>query len=213
MSAFNRKVKLTVINDIICPNCGIGQHELLSAISYCQEVLHLPLTFEVEFMPFRLIPTTLLDENTKVPKDEFFTGTFGKEKYDALQGAIAKWADEKKIPIAFKGMMSQSTRAHRLSRKAYLVGGQEKQLPLLCALFKAFLEDGKDIADPNVLSDIAQEVGVFSKEEVRLLCVSLTLRLFTYPVRHSLSSSRMNSKLKSTICVTKQDQRASLVFL
>ncbi|KAK7454440.1 hypothetical protein VKT23_011196 [Stygiomarasmius scandens] len=165
MSAFNRKVKLTVINDVICPNCSIGQHELLSAISYCQEVLHLPLTFEVEFMPFRLIPLNLLDENTKVSKDEFFSGTFGKEKYDAFQAAIAKWADEKKIPITFKGMMSQSTRAHRLSRKAYLVGGQEKQLPLLCTLFKAYLEDGKDIADLDVLSDIAEQVGVFSKEE------------------------------------------------
>jgi predicted DsbA family dithiol-disulfide isomerase len=64
--------------------------------------------------------------------------------------------------------MSQSTRAHRLSRKAYLVGGQEKQLPLLCALFRAFLEDGQDIADLDVLSDIAQQVGVFSKAEVRL---------------------------------------------
>ncbi|KAF5366976.1 hypothetical protein D9758_003961 [Tetrapyrgos nigripes] len=165
MSAFNRKVKITVINDIICPNCNIGQHELLSAISYCQETLDLPLSFEVEFLPFRLIPTSVLNEDTKITKDDFFTGTFGKEKYDAMQAAVAKWADEKKIPIAFKGMMSQSTRAHRLSRKAYLVGGQEKQLPLLCALFKVFLEDGKDISDLDILSDIAQQVGLFSKEE------------------------------------------------
>lgn len=166
MSAFNRKVKITVINDIICPNCSIGQHELLSAISYCQETLNLPLSFEVEFMPFRLIPTSVLNENTpKISKDDFFAGTFGQDKYAAFQAAIAKWSDEKKIPITFKGLMSQSTRAHRLSRKAYLVGGQEKQLPLLCALFRAFLEDGQDIADLDVLSDIAQQVGVFSKAE------------------------------------------------
>lgn len=65
--------------------------------------------------------------------------------------------------------MSQSTRAHRLSRKAYLTGGQQFQLPLLCALFKANLEQGKDIADFDTLADIAEQTGVMSREEVNTL--------------------------------------------
>ena len=62
--------------------------------------------------------------------------------------------------------MSQSTRAHRLCQKAYRIGGQELQLPVLCAVFKAYLEDGQDIADNHVLADIAQTAGMMSKNEV-----------------------------------------------
>ncbi|KAJ3716079.1 thioredoxin-like protein [Lentinula raphanica] len=167
MSAYNRVVKLTVISDVICPNCNIGQHELIGAISYCQDTLHLPLTFEIEFLPFRLIPTRLLpDDNApKVSKDEFFTSTVGKEPWANMQASIMKWAQEKNIPIAFKGLVSQSTRAHRLSRKAYQIGGQNKQLPFLCAVFRAYLEENKDVADLDVLSDLAEQTGVMSKKE------------------------------------------------
>ena len=69
----------------------------------------------------------------------------------------------------FHGVMSQSTRAHRLCQKAYRIGGQELQVPVLCALFKAYLEDGQDIADNNVLADIAQKVGMMPKNEVKLI--------------------------------------------
>ncbi|KAE9408485.1 thioredoxin-like protein [Gymnopus androsaceus JB14] len=168
MSAFNRQVKLTVINDVVCPNCNIGQHELIGAISYCQDTLQLPLTFEIEFLPFRLIPTRLLpDDNNapKVSKEDFFTNTVGKEPYAAMQASVMKWSKEKNIPIAFKGLVSQSTRAHRISRKAYQLGGQNKQLPFLCAVFRAYLEEGKDVADVDVLSDICEQTGVMSKQE------------------------------------------------
>lgn len=67
---------------------------------------------------------------------------------------------------AFRGVMSQSTRAHRLAQKAYQIGGQKLQMPILCSLFKANLEDGKDIADINVLADLAAAAGVMSKDEV-----------------------------------------------
>ncbi|KAF9266488.1 thioredoxin-like protein [Marasmius fiardii PR-910] len=166
MSAFNRKVKLTVINDLVCANCAIGQHELISAISYCQDVLHLPLTFEIECLPFRLIPTNVVNETTpKVQKCDFFMARFGREKFEAMESGIKKWSEEKNIPLCYKGVVSQSTRAHRLSRKAYFIGGQDKQLPLLCNLFKAYLEEGKDINDLNVLADVAQQTGVMKREE------------------------------------------------
>ncbi|KIK62475.1 hypothetical protein GYMLUDRAFT_41927 [Collybiopsis luxurians FD-317 M1] len=167
MSAFNRTIKLTVISDVICPNCNIGQHELIGAISYCKDTLRLPLEFEIEFLPFRLVPTRILpDDNTpKVSKDDFFTNTVGPEPWAAMQSSISKWSQEKSIPITFKGLVSQSTRAHRLSRKAYLLGGQNKQLPFLCAVFRAYLEEDKDVADLDVLSEIAEQSGVMSKGE------------------------------------------------
>ncbi|KIM40482.1 hypothetical protein M413DRAFT_72880 [Hebeloma cylindrosporum] len=161
-----RVVKLTIITDFACANCCVGQHELLNAINYCQDTLHLPLAFEMEHLPFRLLNTSILAEDTpKVDKEDFLLKHIGKERFSKLQAAISKWAEEKGIPISFRGVMSQTTRAHRLCQKAYKIGGQNLQIPLLCAVFKAHMEDAKDIADINVLAELAESTGTMSKEE------------------------------------------------
>jgi len=99
----------------------------------------------------------------KVEKVTFFSRKLGESNFKALSSAIEKWGEEKSIPLKFSGVMSQTTRAHRLSRKAYLLGGQRLQLPLTCALYKAHLEEGKDIADFGILGDIAERVGMMSR--------------------------------------------------
>lgn len=63
--------------------------------------------------------------------------------------------------------MSQTIRAHRLCQKAYRIGGQNLQIPLMSAIFKAYMEEGKDIGDINVLAELAETCGTMSKEEVR----------------------------------------------
>ncbi|KAH0585440.1 hypothetical protein H2248_008681 [Termitomyces sp. 'cryptogamus'] len=161
-----RVVKLTIVNDFVCANCCISQHELLSAVSYCKDTLHLPLSFELEHMPFRLINNALIPEGaSKVDKETFYTNHLGKGKFQNLESAISRWAAEKNIPISFRGVMSQSTHAHRLAMKAGKLGGQKLQVPILCGIFKANLEDSKDIADINVLAEIAQGAGMMSKDE------------------------------------------------
>ncbi|KAF9468160.1 thioredoxin-like protein [Collybia nuda] len=164
----HRVVKLTIVNDFVCPNCCIGQHELLSAISYCKDTLNLPISFELEHMPFRLISKECLTDTEgapKVDKSTFYSKQIGKEKFSSFENAISKWANEKGIPLSFRGVMSQSTRAHRLAIKASQMGGQQLQLPILVGLFKANLEDGKDIADVNVLADLATSIGMMSKDD------------------------------------------------
>jgi len=162
----DRVVRLTIVNDFVCANCCIGQHELLSAISYCKDTLCLPLSFELEHMPFRLISNACLsDDTTKVPKSTFYENRYGKDKFTHFEAAISKWAKEKGIPISLRGVMSQSTRAHRLALKAGQIAGQKLQLPVLCGVFKANLEDNKDIGDINVLADIAESTGMMSKDK------------------------------------------------
>jgi predicted DsbA family dithiol-disulfide isomerase len=162
----NRVVKLTVVTDFACLNCCIGQHELLDAIAYSKDVLQLPLDFELEHLPFRLINSTILPENGPiVGRQEFLLKHIGEEKLTKLKAAISKWAVEKNVPISFRGVMSQTTRAHRLCQKAYKIGGQKLQVPLLCAVFKAHMEDEQDIADINVLADLAANAGTMTREE------------------------------------------------
>lgn len=198
----NRLVKITVINDFvrpslfravirsvlmqICPNCYIGHHELLSAISYTKAVLQLPLSFEIEFRPYRLVPHHILNEDTpKATRTEFFQKHLGKEAFEGFKdNSILKWADERRLKMcvfspsihrvqcllgtsSFNGIMSSTTRAHRMSRKAYLLGKQNLQLPFICATFKAYLELSQDISDINVLATLAEAVKIMSKQEVR----------------------------------------------
>lgn len=102
-----------------------------------------------------------------------------------MSDAVSKWAEEKGIPMcaptlslglvhsllilfsrSFRGVMSQTIRAHRLCQKAYKIGGQAKQIPLMCAVFKAYMEEGRDIADINVLAELAESSGTMSKDDV-----------------------------------------------
>jgi len=163
----DRVVKLTVVNDFVCTNCCIGQHELLSAISYCQDTLNLPLNFEIEHVPFRLISTECLPDNGPATTDRasFFIKRYGQEQFKTIESAVSKWSKEKGIPISFRGPIAQSTRAHRLAVKAYKIGGQSLQLPVLCRIFKANLEECKDISDIDVLADIAAAAKMMTKDE------------------------------------------------
>ncbi|KAF8968096.1 thioredoxin-like protein [Flammula alnicola] len=161
-----RVVRLTVVTDFVCTNCCISEHELLDAIAYCKDVLQLPLDFELEHLPFRLINSSILaDDTPKVERSDFLQKHIGKEKFTKLQAAISKWGEEKGVPISFRGVMSQTTRAHRLCQKAYKIGGQNLQVPLLCAVFKAHMEEGRDIADINVLADLAERTGTMSRAQ------------------------------------------------
>lgn len=85
----------------ICPNCAVAQHELFAAIDHCKDDLKLPLEFQVEFLPFRLINTKLLpqDYEPKVSKIDFFNNIFGEENFAKFQETIGKWSVEKSVPM------------------------------------------------------------------------------------------------------------------
>ena len=78
-------------------------------------------------------------------------------------------ADRQILCSGFEGWLCQTIRAHRLLRKAYMLGGQELQEKVLEAIFYAYFTEGKNIADIHFLGELAEEAGVFSKDEVRCL--------------------------------------------
>jgi len=167
MTRTPRVVKLTVVTDFVCANCFVVEHELLDAISTCNDTLHLPLSFELEHIPYQIVNPGLFKENESIAisKDEFLKKFIGLEKFAKVDAAIAKWAEEKGISISFQGVMSRSIRAHRLCQKAYQTGGQDMQIPLILAVFKAYLQEAKDIDDIDLLSDLAEQNKMMSKDE------------------------------------------------
>lgn len=158
----SRKIKLTVINDLVCQYCFVGFRELLDAVAMCKK-MKLPVEFSIEYRPFRLIGC--LPENKVVKKEDFYLQKLGQEKFYTLRETLMQWAEAKGEKVSFGGVISQTTYAHRLSRKAYLEGGQDLQLPFLGAVFKAYCGEEKDIGDVHVLSEIADSVGWMSSEE------------------------------------------------
>lgn len=47
-----------------------------------------------------------------------------------------------------------------------MMGGMEMQLPVLMTIFRVHLEEGKDVADINVLADVAAELNLMTKDQV-----------------------------------------------
>jgi hypothetical protein len=61
--------------------------------------LHLPVVFEVEYRPFRLISSACLCENTTIDKETFYASKLGKEKWETMSRGVGKWMEEKGIPV------------------------------------------------------------------------------------------------------------------
>ncbi|THH21290.1 hypothetical protein EW146_g234 [Bondarzewia mesenterica] len=154
-----RKVKLIVLSDFLCPWCYVGYRELQTAISQCAT---LPITFELEYRPFILHPG-LTDEG--IDKHEYLMRKFGKAKTDCIMQMAKTRGEAAGINFSFSGIVSQSTRAHRLVMKAMAVGGSSAQQALLRLIFKAYMEEEQDIADIDNLSEMAECAGVMSKKE------------------------------------------------
>ncbi len=77
-----------------------------------------------------------------------------------------------------------------MSRKAYRLGGQNLQLPFLCGVFKAYLDQGLDIADVHVLAQIAETAKIMTKEQVCWFSVSSSHRTYHLSPGRRLPSVR-----------------------
>jgi predicted DsbA family dithiol-disulfide isomerase len=157
-----KHVKLTVVSDLTCPWCYIGQRDLFAAI---EEVTRTNpnISFGVEYRPFILHPSVKDDE--PLDKRTWAIKRFGEEKLRALLERVTERAKECNLELNFDGKICSTLRAHRLLLRAWKLGGQNTQQKLLDGLFKASFEEALDISNLDVLATIAQEAGVMNKPE------------------------------------------------
>ncbi|KIP05038.1 hypothetical protein PHLGIDRAFT_92714 [Phlebiopsis gigantea 11061_1 CR5-6] len=154
-------IKLTVISDIICPWCYIGQRELDNALKMCSD---LPVQVEIEYRPYRIYPS--LSDGQFLEKLQWYESKFGSEKIKTMETMILPRARELGIDLKFTdGIITQTTLAHRLMLKAWKMGGQSTQQALLAALFKGYFEASANIGDTDVLADMAVIAKMMTKEE------------------------------------------------
>lgn len=171
----------------ICSFCHIANKSLHDAIEACRD---LPIRFDVEFRPFTLMCSSSLytiDANKGTSRNAYLAKKFGKEQAEAKRKFALDMAqkaglkmyvcmflpvtpsrEQSHTPRAEDGIVCRSIQAHRLSVKAYQVGGQEMQQQLNSLIFDACFAKGEDISRDNFLADVAVKVGLMNRERVCL---------------------------------------------
>lgn len=145
-------IKLDILSDPICPWCYIGKAYLDRALE--AEGDH---PFAIEWHPFQL--------NPDMPAGGMDRRAYLEAKFGGKEGAVRAYApvvenaEKAGLKINFEGIARtpNTLDAHRLIHWA---GIEQRQTPVVSAIFKAYFVDGRDIGDKAVLAEIAGECGL-----------------------------------------------------
>lgn len=154
--ANNLPVEVDIVSDFVCPWCWLGYKQFLQAADKTKPRPNL------SFRPYMLDGT--------VPEGgadyrEYMKSKFGDNpdsRWKEMREHLESAGPAAGIKFDFKAITRRpnTLNAHRLMRWA-----QGQDLGPICAekLFRAYMEDGEDIGDIDVLCRIAAEIGMDDK--------------------------------------------------
>lgn len=145
-------LKIDFIADVVCPWCYIGWERLKAALA-----LRPDIATEVTWRPFQLDPA-IPEEG--VDRAAYMAAKFRdpERRAQALQVLDSEAATVGlKLKLADIPMSPNTNAAHRLIRWAQSVGLQAQALE---AIMAAYFVELRDIGDPMVLADIAEQIGM-----------------------------------------------------
>ncbi len=145
-------MQIDVISDTVCPWCFIGKRRLDQAVAQRPD-----LGIEVQWRPYQLDPNV---PREGVDRREYFRAKFGDgERVKGMSETLQAYGAELGIAFAFDKAEKRPNTidSHRLIRWASSVGVQDAVVE---ALFKAYFEQGRDIGDAAVLTEIAADCGM-----------------------------------------------------
>ena len=154
-------IKLDILSDPICPWCYIGKAYLDRALEKAGD--H---PFLIEWHPFQL--------NPEMPAGGMDRRAYLEAKFGGKDGAVRAYApvvehaEKAGLSINFEGIgrTPNTLDAHRLIHWA---GIEQRQTPVVAALFKAYFVDGRDIGDKATLAEIDGECGLDAAMTATLL--------------------------------------------
>jgi predicted DsbA family dithiol-disulfide isomerase len=154
-------MQIDFISDTICPWCFIGKRRLGRAMALRPEI-----AFDVRYRPYRLDPAV---PRGGVDRARYLAARFGGDgKLMEAHSAIAAEGIKEGIDFAWEAIRRtpNTVDSHRLIRWAEAQGVQDDVVE---RLFIAYFENGEDIGDIRVLSDIADLCGMDGTEIADLL--------------------------------------------
>jgi predicted DsbA family dithiol-disulfide isomerase len=170
-------IKLDIMSDPICPWCYIGKTQLDRALAANPD--H---PFTIEWHPFQLNPSMPAEG---MDRRAYLEGKFGsKAAAVEVYGNIERQAQALGLPINFAAMQRtpNTINAHRLIHWA---GLEQKQQPLINALFEAYFCNGIDISDIGALCDIALKAGLQRDVTSQLLNSNADIQMIKERDAHS----------------------------
>ncbi|RLA46309.1 MAG: hypothetical protein DRR06_05335 [Gammaproteobacteria bacterium] len=157
-------MKIDIISDVACPWCYIGKKNLEAAIAQRPD-----MEFEIQWFPYQLHPEAPpegYDYRASIERK------YGKERIDMMFEQITQVAKAAGIEFHLEKIErgANTLKAHRLLDLAWQQGGSKgPQNDLSEALLSAYLCEGKNVGDIEILAEIATSVGMDAAEVVNYL--------------------------------------------
>jgi predicted DsbA family dithiol-disulfide isomerase len=148
--------RLVVYSDYVCPFCYLGKRTLEE---YLEQAEDPP---EVEWRAFDLRrhqrgPGDEIDHSIETGKDEAY--------YERAKQNVERLADEYGVEMTWDvDRETDAWDAHKLSIHARREHGRATFADLHDAIFTALWREGRDVSDPDVLVDVAQDAGLDEAE-------------------------------------------------
>jgi predicted DsbA family dithiol-disulfide isomerase len=148
--------KIDVVSDVVCPWCYIGKHRLEAALARLA-VAEPEFAVSVDWHPFQLapdVPPGGIDRRLYLE-----TKLGGASRVREIHAMVEKVGADAGITFDFARIRVQpnTLAAHRLVSFAQR---ERAAGDLVERLFAAFFTQGRDIGDPEVLANIAEESGL-----------------------------------------------------
>jgi len=154
------KMQIEIWSDVMCPWCYIGKRRFEKALAQFEHKDKI----EIEWKSFQLNPSMKTDTsksiNQYLAEIKGWTLDYSRQMHDQ----VTQLAKAEGLNYDFdKAVVANSFDAHRLMQFAKTNGrGHEIEE----RLFKAYFEEGKNIADHNTLTELGVDVGL-NKEEIK----------------------------------------------
>ncbi|GIX20651.1 MAG: DSBA oxidoreductase [Erythrobacter sp.] len=161
-SAGPEHVTIDIFSDVMCPWCLIGYGQLSRAL----EQLQGEIAASIRWRPFELNPDMPPEGEEQ---EAHLARKYGRSAAQgaAIRGQMQALAAEAGVSLAWEGegaaptaMMWNTRACHKLLAFALDEAGPEVQTALKLALFRAHFNQRRNMADAQVLLEIAAQVGL-----------------------------------------------------
>jgi predicted DsbA family dithiol-disulfide isomerase len=150
-------VKIEIWSDVVCPWCYIGKRRIEKAIAgfeHADEV-------EVHWRSYQLdpgAPTTPTEKTSSMLARKYGQSPAGAQQMQDRVEAVA--AEEGLVYRLSETLHLNTVDAHRLIHLAHSQGGNELQGQVKEALLRAYFTEARDVADHDVLREVAVTAGL-----------------------------------------------------
>jgi predicted DsbA family dithiol-disulfide isomerase len=147
-------MQVEIWSDVACPWCYVGTERFERAIA------ETGIDVDVVYRSFELDPT--VPPGAGPPLVDYLARKFGdRSRVQAAHARLADAGAELGIDFRWAQMRRSNTfDAHRLLAWALRTSGPDVQRRLKKALLRAYFTEGREVADHEVLADLAASVGL-----------------------------------------------------